>query len=41
MRINLHMKADSLRRKVRTHKVRDQRGEGLIFQFLESEDAKR
>lgn len=41
MRVNLHMKADSLLRKVRTQKVRDQQGEGLVFQFLESEDARR
>lgn len=38
MRVNLHMKADALARKVRTRKVSDDAGEGLIFQFLESED---
>src|SRR5690348_5714312 len=38
MRVNLHMKADSRMRKVRTKKVRDAAGEGLIFQFLESDD---
>ena len=39
MRVNLHMKADSLLRKVRTRKFRDDRGEGLIFQFVEPEEA--
>jgi hypothetical protein len=39
MRVNLHMKADSLLRKVRTRKFNDDRGEGLIFQFLDSEEA--
>jgi len=39
MRVNLHMKAESLTRKVRTRKIRDDQGEGLIFQFLESETA--
>jgi len=36
MRVNLHMKADSLGRKVRTTKI-DQ-GSGLVFQFLDSEE---
>lgn len=35
MRINLHMKADALAMKVRTKKVNDENGEGLIFQFLD------
>jgi hypothetical protein len=39
MRVNLHMRADSLRRKVRTRKFNDERGEGLIFQFADSEEA--
>lgn len=39
MRVNLHMKADSLLRKVRTRKFDDDRGEGLIFQFVEPEEA--
>ncbi len=34
MRVNLHLKADALGRKVRTKKVAG--GAGLIFQFLES-----
>jgi hypothetical protein len=38
MRVNLHMKADSLLRKVRTRKFDDDHGEGLIFQFVESEE---
>jgi hypothetical protein len=38
MRVNLHMKADSLGRKVRTTKV--ERGSGLVFQFLDSEEMK-
>jgi hypothetical protein len=33
MRVNLHMKADALGMKVRTQKVRDEQGEGLVFQF--------
>jgi hypothetical protein len=36
MRVNLHMKADSLGRKVRTTKI--ERGSGLVFQFLDSEE---
>jgi hypothetical protein len=35
MRVNLHMKADSLAKKVRTKKVRDDQGEGLVFQFFD------
>lgn len=35
MRVNLHMKADSLGIKVRTKKVRDESGEGLVFQFYD------
>jgi hypothetical protein len=38
MRVNLHLKADALARKVRTHKIADDRGEGLVFQFLESDE---
>jgi hypothetical protein len=38
MRVNLHMKADSLGRKVRTKKISDKDGEGLIFQFVDSEE---
>lgn len=37
MRVNLHMKADALLRKVRTMKT-TQHGEGLIFQFLPDEE---
>jgi hypothetical protein len=33
MRVSLHMKADSLACKVRTHKFDDDHSEGLIFQF--------
>jgi uncharacterized protein (DUF885 family) len=40
MRVNLHLKAEALVRKVRTRKVSDERGEGLIFEFLESEEMK-
>jgi hypothetical protein len=39
MRVNLHMKADSLFRKVRTRKFDNHRGEGLVFQFLDSAEA--
>jgi hypothetical protein len=38
MRVNLHMKADALLWKVRTHKVTDDRSEGLVFQFFASDD---
>src|SRR4051795_6906344 len=38
MRVNLHVKADALLRKVRTRKIRDERGEGLVFQFLPDEE---
>jgi hypothetical protein len=38
MRVNLHLKADALGRKVRTKKVTDQDGEGLAFQFIPSEE---
>ncbi len=34
MRVNLHMRADSKVLKVRTRKVRDEHGEGLVFQFF-------
>lgn len=36
MRVNLHIKAKSLARKVKTRKFADERGEGLIFQFEKS-----
>ncbi len=36
MRVNLHLKADALARKVKTKKFADEKGEGLIFQFLPS-----
>jgi hypothetical protein len=35
MRVTLHMKADSRVIKVRTKKVHDQRGEGLVFEFFD------
>lgn len=35
MRVNLHMKADAKSIKVRTRKVRDENGEGLVFQFYD------
>lgn len=38
MRVNLHLKADSLGGKVRTTKISDEGGEGLVFQFLPSEE---
>lgn len=38
MRVNLHLKADALARKVRTKKITDQDGEGLAFQFIPSEE---
>jgi hypothetical protein len=38
MRVNLHMKADSLGRKVRTKKINDAEGEGLVFEFATSEE---
>jgi hypothetical protein len=43
MRVNLHLKADALLMKVRTKKINDNNGEGLIFQFLdpEGEEIKR
>lgn len=39
MRVNLHIKADALVIKVRTKKIRDEQGEGLVFQFFDP-DAK-
>lgn len=36
MRVNLHLKASALARKVKTSKLRD--GTGLVFQFLDSEE---
>ena len=38
MRVNLHMKADALSQKVWTHKVADNKSEGLVFQFLGSDE---
>ncbi len=38
MRVNLHVKADALARKVKTKKFSDKDGEGLIFQFEKSEE---
>src|SRR3954451_13651117 len=40
MRVNLHMKADALSRKVKTQKLSDSSGEGLIFQFHGESDVK-
>jgi hypothetical protein len=41
MRVNLHTRASSMGRKVRTRKLKDDdRGEGLAFQFLDSEPSK-
>lgn len=37
MRVNLHMQGDAKALKVRTKKVRDQLGEGLVFQFFDPE----
>jgi hypothetical protein len=41
MRVNLHMKADSLFAKVRTHKFDDDQGEGLIFQFFDLKEVEK
>jgi hypothetical protein len=41
MRVNLHMKADSLSAKVRTRKFDDSQGEGLIFQFFDLKEAEK
>jgi hypothetical protein len=38
MRVNLHLKADALGRKVRTRKITDTGGEGLVFEFIASEE---
>jgi hypothetical protein len=38
MRVNLHMKASSQARKVKTKRFSDENGEGLIFQFLDPQD---
>ncbi len=38
MRVNLHLKADALSRKVRTRKLVDESGERLVFQFLDSDE---
>lgn len=40
MRVNLHMRADALSRKVRTQKFKDENGEGLTFQFRPSVENK-
>jgi hypothetical protein len=37
MRVNLHMKAKDLATRVRTTKVHDEQGEGLVFQFSDSD----
>lgn len=37
MRVNLHMRASSMGRKVKTRKIADDQGEGLIFQFIPDE----
>src|SRR6201999_1284584 len=40
MRVNLHMKADGLTKKVRTSKVTTDSGrEGLVFQFSDPEES--
>jgi len=38
MRVNLHMKADALSTKVRTRKFQRDGDEGLVFQFLPSQE---
>jgi hypothetical protein len=38
MRVNLHMKAEQTACKVRTKKIADDAGEGLVFQFYGSEE---
>jgi hypothetical protein len=38
MRVNLHLKADSMGRKVRTKKITDTDGEGLVFEFIPSQE---
>jgi hypothetical protein len=38
MRVNLHMKADAKAVKVRTKKVLDKDGEGLVFQFFNPDE---
>jgi hypothetical protein len=37
MRVNLHMRASAESRRVRTQKITDDHGEGLVFQFLPSD----
>lgn len=39
MRANLHMKAETLGIKVRTKKIRDESGEGLVFQFYDPNES--
>jgi hypothetical protein len=41
MRINLHMRADLALKSVETRKLRDEAGEGLVFQFTESPESLR
>lgn len=38
MRVNLHMKAETLFCKARTHRIKDDQGEGLVFQFLHTDE---
>lgn len=38
MRVSLHVRASQEGRKVRTHKISDTYGEGLVFQFLASDE---
>jgi hypothetical protein len=38
MRVNLHMRASSQARKVKTKRFSDEKGEGLIFQFIDVQD---
>jgi hypothetical protein len=41
MRVNLHMKAETLSCRVKTQKIRDDEGEGLVFQFVDSDETRR
>jgi hypothetical protein len=38
MQVNLHVRANELGHKVRTQKIRNETGEGLVFQFLPNEE---
>lgn len=40
MRVAMHLKAGTLHQKVKTRKLFDKRGEGLVFQFTESDEMK-